>query len=242
MIHECGHPLFGIFGYTPMVLGGTLAELIVPMLCAGYFFWKREIAAIAFCGFWFSKTFHISERTWLMHERKTCAGRRGEHDWAALFGQWDCWRRIRKSAERRERWDGLGCWRDGLAGLANVSERASGRDCARSRFDTAFPGGNARRSSPAAPIKQLSTNTKCNLLNVDFCYAARVCAHIRRRTITSRSFPLPKRPVGPSDGVHGSYQLARWVSTEKRLCIELLANFRVSVTGVMHMQIVTLRD
>jgi len=38
MIHECGHPLFSGFGYTAMILGGTLAELIVPLLCTGYFF------------------------------------------------------------------------------------------------------------------------------------------------------------------------------------------------------------
>ena len=89
MIHECGHPLFGIFGYTPMVLGGTLAELIVPLLCAGYFFWKREIAAVAFCGFWFFENFPYIG-TYMADARAQdlplVGG--GEHDWAALFGQW----------------------------------------------------------------------------------------------------------------------------------------------------------
>jgi len=34
-------------------MGGTLGELLVPVLCGIYFFWKREVAATAFCGFWF---------------------------------------------------------------------------------------------------------------------------------------------------------------------------------------------
>ena len=35
MIHEAGHPFFSWFGsYTLTILGGTLGELIVPLLCA----------------------------------------------------------------------------------------------------------------------------------------------------------------------------------------------------------------
>src|SRR6267142_590873 len=36
--------------------------------------------------------------------------------------------------------------------------------------------------------------------------------------ITAQSSPLPKRPVRPSDGVHGIYQLAPRVTTDKRAC------------------------
>src|SRR5262245_35719410 len=52
-IHEAGHPLFGPFGYTMTILGGTLAELIAPLACFSYFFIKRETAGAAFCLFWF---------------------------------------------------------------------------------------------------------------------------------------------------------------------------------------------
>src|SRR5258708_20528312 len=46
MIHEAGHPLFGIlggggedgFGHTLMVLGGTLFQLIAPFASAPHFF------------------------------------------------------------------------------------------------------------------------------------------------------------------------------------------------------------
>lgn len=51
IIHEGGHFFFSWSGYTITILGGTLAELIVPALCAMYFFRQREVAAVAFCGF-----------------------------------------------------------------------------------------------------------------------------------------------------------------------------------------------
>lgn len=89
MIHECGHPLFSGLGYTAMILGGTLAELIVPLLCTGYFFWKREIAGTAFCAFWFFEncpyigTYMADARA----QDLPLVGS-GDHDWGILFGQW----------------------------------------------------------------------------------------------------------------------------------------------------------
>jgi len=38
IIHEGGHFFFSWFGYTIMILGGTLGELLVPLLCGLYFF------------------------------------------------------------------------------------------------------------------------------------------------------------------------------------------------------------
>jgi hypothetical protein len=40
MIHEAGHVFFSWCGYTIMILGGTLGELLAPLLLAVYFFWK----------------------------------------------------------------------------------------------------------------------------------------------------------------------------------------------------------
>src|SRR5215468_4456812 len=58
IIHEAGHPFFSWFGsYTLMILGGTLGELIVPLLCAVYFLAKRETTGFAFCLFWFFENF-----------------------------------------------------------------------------------------------------------------------------------------------------------------------------------------
>src|SRR5258708_20568776 len=60
IIHEGGHFFFSWFGEPIHILGGTLAELLVPLLFATYFFLQRETAGFAFSIFWFFDKFpHI---------------------------------------------------------------------------------------------------------------------------------------------------------------------------------------
>ena len=40
-----------------MLLGGTLGELIVPLACAAFFFFHRQIYGFAFSLFWFFENF-----------------------------------------------------------------------------------------------------------------------------------------------------------------------------------------
>jgi hypothetical protein len=89
IIHEGGHFFFSWFGYTIMILGGTLGELLVPGLCGIYFFWQREASATAFCGFWFFENF-LYIGTYMADARAEALPLvgSGEHDWATLFGQW----------------------------------------------------------------------------------------------------------------------------------------------------------
>jgi hypothetical protein len=98
MNHEAGHPRFGIlgggaetgFGYTLMVLGGTLLELIVPLLCAVYFFSRRESTGTAFCAFWFFENF-LYIGTYMADARASAlllVGS-GDSDWKVLFTQWN---------------------------------------------------------------------------------------------------------------------------------------------------------
>lgn len=89
MIHEMGHPLFSWFGYTLMILGGTLLELIVPLACGAYFFVKREVAGVAFCLFWFFENFlYIGVYMADARAQALPLVGSGDHDWAILFGQW----------------------------------------------------------------------------------------------------------------------------------------------------------
>jgi hypothetical protein len=98
MIHEVGHPLFGIigggaeagFGHTLMVLGGTLFELIVPLACAAYFFLRREATGAACCAFWFFENF-LYIGTYMADARASAlllVGS-GDSDWEVLFTQWN---------------------------------------------------------------------------------------------------------------------------------------------------------
>ena len=97
-IHEAGHPLFGIFagageagfGYTLMILGGTLAELIAPFACFAYFFFKRETTGAAFCVFWFFENF-LYIGTYMADARTLALPLvgSGDHDWEILFTHWN---------------------------------------------------------------------------------------------------------------------------------------------------------
>jgi len=88
-IHEAGHPLFSPFGYTIMILGGTLGELIAPLLCASYFFFQRQTYGLAFSLFWFFENFlYIGT---YMSDARTAAlplVNGDESDWTILFTQW----------------------------------------------------------------------------------------------------------------------------------------------------------
>jgi hypothetical protein len=89
VIHEAGHPLFGLFGYTVGILGGTLLELLVPLGIAGYFWWHRQTAGVAFCLFWFFENF-LYIGTYMADARRVSLPLvgSGEHDWEILFTQW----------------------------------------------------------------------------------------------------------------------------------------------------------
>lgn len=89
VFHEAGHPLFSWFGYTLMILGGTLGELLVPILIAVYFYRHRETAGVAFASFWFFENF-LYIGTYMADARTLALPLvgSGDHDWEILFGQW----------------------------------------------------------------------------------------------------------------------------------------------------------
>lgn len=89
IIHEGGHFFFSWFGYTISILGGTLGELIVPLLCAIYFFFRRETTGFAFASFWFFENF-LYIGTYMADARAQALPLvgSGDHDWDILFGQW----------------------------------------------------------------------------------------------------------------------------------------------------------
>lgn len=89
MIHEGGHFFFSWFGNTIMILGGTLGELLVPFLCALYFFWQRQPTGFAFSIFWFFENFPYIG-TYMADARTASLPLVGseESDWTILFTQW----------------------------------------------------------------------------------------------------------------------------------------------------------
>src|SRR3972149_2463730 len=57
IVHEAGHLLFGWFGATLGLWGGTLLELLVPLALVVYFAWQRHASGTAFAAFFFFENF-----------------------------------------------------------------------------------------------------------------------------------------------------------------------------------------
>lgn len=57
IVHEGGHLLFGWFGETLGLWGGTLLQWLVPALLATYFLWQRQLAGACFSLFMLFENF-----------------------------------------------------------------------------------------------------------------------------------------------------------------------------------------
>ena len=89
LIHEAGHMFFAWGGETLQILGGTLAQLIVPLVCTLVFFRRGDTAAIAFTVFWgFENLLYIA--TYMGDARSSALPLVGsdESDWTLLFSKW----------------------------------------------------------------------------------------------------------------------------------------------------------
>src|SRR6266480_76281 len=89
IIHEGGHFFFSWFGNTIMILGGTIGELLVPLLCAIYFFCQRETTGFAFSTYCLFENFPYIG-TYMADARIAALPLVGseESDCTILFGQW----------------------------------------------------------------------------------------------------------------------------------------------------------
>ena len=87
-IHEFGHPFFGVFGESMGLWGGTLAQLLLPLILAGVFWHQRSALSMCIVGVWFFENFlnvarYIADAR--AQELPLVGG--GEHDWANILGR-----------------------------------------------------------------------------------------------------------------------------------------------------------
>ncbi len=110
IIHEGGHFFFSWFGNTIMILGGTIGELLVPLLCAIYFFCQRETTGFAFSTYWLSENFPYIG-TYMADARRAAlpswARRRATGPFSLASG--DSSPRTKKSAQSCAPWAGSAC-------------------------------------------------------------------------------------------------------------------------------------
>jgi hypothetical protein len=91
VVHEGGHNLFGWFGATLGLWGGTMLQWLVPFLLAAYFFTQRETAGFAFCLFFFfenwlyTATYMADARAQVLPLVTTGDPDFVEHDFFAIF-------------------------------------------------------------------------------------------------------------------------------------------------------------
>ena len=91
IVHEGGHNLFGWFGSTLGLWGGTLLQWLVPFLLAAYFFTERQTTGFVFCMFFFfenwlyTATYMADARTQVLPLVTTGDPDFVEHDFYAIF-------------------------------------------------------------------------------------------------------------------------------------------------------------
>jgi hypothetical protein len=91
IVHEGGHNLFGWFGPTLGLWGGTLLQWLVPFLLAAYFFSQRQIPGFVFSLFFFfenwlyTATYMADARDQALPLVTTGDADFVEHDWHAIF-------------------------------------------------------------------------------------------------------------------------------------------------------------
>jgi hypothetical protein len=91
VVHEGGHNLFGWFGTTLCLWGGTLLQWLVPFLLAAYFFTQRQTTGFVFCLFFFfenwlyTATYMADARAQVLPLVTTGDPDFVEHDFYAIF-------------------------------------------------------------------------------------------------------------------------------------------------------------
>jgi hypothetical protein len=84
--HEAGHLFLAPFGRMPHLLGGTLLQLTVPALLAGYFLYQASPFSASACLWWLGENL-VNVSVYMADARELqlelVGG--GEHDWNEIF-------------------------------------------------------------------------------------------------------------------------------------------------------------
>ncbi len=87
--HEAGHIIFGLFGRTLGLYGGTLGQLVFPLVALIAFWLRREAVSFALAGVWFFENYlNIAHYMADARARVLPLVGGGGHDWANIFSRW----------------------------------------------------------------------------------------------------------------------------------------------------------
>ena len=87
--HEAGHVIFGLFGQTLGLYGGTLGQLVFPLVALIAFWLRREAVSFAIAGVWFFENYlNIAHYMADARAQVLPLVGGGEHDWTNIFNRW----------------------------------------------------------------------------------------------------------------------------------------------------------
>jgi len=90
VFHEAGHPIFGLLlGSRITVYGGTMAQLVLPLVVIGSFWGRRETVSFAVGVLWFFENFwNIARYMADARAQVLPLVGSGEHDWTEILTRW----------------------------------------------------------------------------------------------------------------------------------------------------------
>jgi hypothetical protein len=87
--HEAGHPIYGLFGETLALYGGTLGQLTFPAVAAATFFLRRERVGTAVALAWLGQNCgNIARYVADARAQELPLVGGGEHDWFHILSRW----------------------------------------------------------------------------------------------------------------------------------------------------------
>ena len=89
IFHEAGHTIFHFFGDFVRILGGSLMQALIPIICGVVFFFKKQWFAIGFALWWLGQnlvnvSIYIGDAT--AQQLELLGGEAVIHDWNYLLG------------------------------------------------------------------------------------------------------------------------------------------------------------
>ncbi|MFC1993650.1 hypothetical protein ACFLVI_00120 [Chloroflexota bacterium] len=89
LFHEAGHLIFRVFGDAMALYGGTLGQLIIPIICIVAFWRQRSLVSVLVVLVWlFENLFNIAGYVADARAQELPLVGGGEHDWANILSRW----------------------------------------------------------------------------------------------------------------------------------------------------------
>ncbi|HUQ32132.1 MAG TPA: hypothetical protein VM095_08425 [Pyrinomonadaceae bacterium] len=101
VIHEAGHVVFRPFGEFLMIAGGSLFQVIVPLVFTGYFFFNKKEFSSAFVLFWAGESLlnvSVYAADAVEMQLPLLGGDNSIHDWNYMLDQLDLLRQTQSIA------------------------------------------------------------------------------------------------------------------------------------------------